>query len=157
MGWTRARAVWVVGAFGLVLGLPSAFSLDVLHNQDWVWGVGLMLSGLFFAFAVIKMGPARFRASQINHQHSNIRVGAWWDWVIRLLVPFEAIALMGWWMWQVRGPGAMNPLGVENIGTILFQWGIALGLLLAFNTQLAKIAPFETAEMDEGRMPPSIP
>jgi NSS family neurotransmitter:Na+ symporter len=157
MGWTRARAVWVVGAFGLVLGLPSAFSLDVLHNQDWVWGVALMLSGLFFAIAVIKMGPAKFRAEQINHQHSNIRVGAWWDWMIRILVPFEAIALMGWWMWQVRGPGSMNPLGIENIGTILMQWGIALGLLLAFNTQLAKIAPFETAEMDEGRMPPSIP
>jgi len=157
MGWTRARAVWVVGAFGLVLGLPSAFSIDVLHNQDWVWGVALMLSGLFFAFAVSRMGPSKFRAEQINHQHSNMRVGAWWDWVIRVLVPFEAIALMGWWMWQVRGPGAMNPFGIENIGTILMQWGIVLGLLLAFNTQLGKIAPVETAEMDEGRMPPSIP
>ena len=157
MGWTRARAVWVVGAFGLVLGLPSAFSLDILHNQDWVWGVALMLSGLFFAIAVIRMGPAKFRAEQINHQHSNIRIGAWWDWFIRILVPFEAIALMGWWMWQVRGPGSMNPFGIENIGTILFQWAVVIGLLLLFNKQLARIAPVEAAEMDAGRMPPSIP
>jgi NSS family neurotransmitter:Na+ symporter len=157
MGWTRARAVWVVGAFGLVLGLPSAFSLDVLHNQDWVWGVGLMLSGLFFAIAVIRIGPAKFREEQINHQYSNIRVGAWWDVCIRYLVPFEAIALMGWWMWQVRGEGALNPFGIENIGTILMQWSIVLALLLLFNTRLANIAPIETAEMDAGRMPPSIP
>ncbi len=157
MGWSRSRAVWVVGAFGLVLGLPSAFSLDILHNQDWVWGVALMLSGLFFAVAVIRMGPSTFRAEQINHAYSNIRVGAWWDWFIRILVPAEAIILMGWWMWQVRGPGALNPFGIENIGTILFQWGIVLVLLLLFNKQLAKVAPIETAEMDAGRMPPSIP
>jgi NSS family neurotransmitter:Na+ symporter len=157
MGWTRSRAVWVVGAFGLVLGLPSAFSLDVLHNQDWVWGVALMLSGLFFSFAVIRMGPAKFRAEQINHGYSNIHIGAWWDWMIKFLVPAEAIILMGWWMWQVRGEGALNPFGIENIGTIIFQWGIALALLLFFNKRLAKVAPIETAEMDAGRMPPSIP
>ncbi len=157
MGWTRARAVWVVGAFGLVLGLPSAFSLDFLHNQDWVWGVALMASGLLFAIAIIRMGPTKFREAQINHQYSNIRVGAWWDWFIRFLVPFEAIALMAWWMWQVRGPGAMNPFGIENIGTIVLQWTVVIGLLLLFNKQLGNINPSETAEMDAGRMPPSIP
>ncbi len=157
MGWTRARAVWVVGAFGLVLGLPSAFSLDVLHNQDWVWGVALMLSGLFFAIAVIRMGPAKFRAEQINHEYSNIRIGAWWDVMIRFIVPAEAIALMGWWLWQVSGPGAMDPFGIENIGTIILQWGVVLALLLLFNKQLAKINPRETSQMDAGMLPPSIP
>ncbi len=157
LGWTRNRAVWVVGAFGLLLGLPSAFSLDFLHNQDWVWGVALMLSGLFFAIAVIRMGPSKFRNEQINHQYSNIRVGAWWDVAIRYLVPAEAIILMGWWLWQVRGGDALNPFGIENIGTIILQWGIVLALLLLFNKQLAKVAPIETAEMDAGRMPPSIP
>lgn len=157
MGWTRQRAVWVVGTFGLVLGLPSAFSIDVLHNQDWVWGVGLMASGLFFAIAVNRIGPARFRESQLNHEHSNIRIGTWWDVVIRYLVPIEAVALMGWWMWQVRGPGALDPFGIENIGTILFQWAIAFTLLLVLNNRLARIAPRETAAMDAGMMPPSIP
>ncbi len=157
MGWTRARAVWVVGSFGLLLGLPSAFSLDVLHNQDWVWGVGLMLSGLFFAIAINKIGPAKFRAEQINHQYSDIRVGAWWDWCIRVVVPAEAMILMGWWLWQVSGPGALDPFGIENIGTILLQWGIVIGLLLLFNNTLSKVAPSETAEASTGRLPPSIP
>jgi NSS family neurotransmitter:Na+ symporter len=157
MGWTRQRAVWVVGTFGLVLGLPSAFSIDILHNQDWVWGVGLMASGLFFAIAVNRIGAARFREEQLNHAHSNIRIGAWWDICLRFLVPLEAIVLMGWWMWQVRGPGALDPFGIENIGTILLQWGIAFTLLLLLNDRLGRIAPRETAAMDGGMMPPSIP
>ena len=139
MGFERSRAVWLVGAFGLFLGLPSAFSLDFLHNQDWVWGVALMASGLFFAIAVIRMGPRRFREEQLNHAHSNIRIGAWWDVVIKYLVPIEAISLMVWWMWQVRGKGALDPFGIENIGTILLQWGVVIGLLLLFNSRLAKV------------------
>jgi neurotransmitter:Na+ symporter, NSS family len=157
MGWTRDRAVWVVGTFGLVLGLPSAFSIDVLHNQDWVWGVGLMASGLLFAIAIIRIGPAKFRAEQLNHPHSNVRIGAWWDVFIRIIVPVEAVALMAWWLWQVSGPGALDPFGIENIGTILLQWGIALAVLLLLNKKLGHVAPVETAEMDAGRMPPSIP
>lgn len=157
LGWTRQRAVWVVGTFGLVLGLPSAFSIDILHNQDWVWGVGLMLSGLFFAIAVIRMGPSKFREEQLNHEYSNIRIGAWWDVCIRYIVPIEAVVLMGWWMWQVRGPEALDPFGIENIGTILMQWGIAFALLFILNKRLGRIAPRESAEMDGGMMPPSIP
>ncbi|MCU0636282.1 MAG: hypothetical protein MUE41_15550, partial [Gemmatimonadaceae bacterium] len=137
--------------------LPSAFSIDILHNQDWVWGVGLMMSGLFFALAVWRIGATRFRAEQLNHEHSNIRIGAWWDVLIKYIVPFEAIALMGWWMWQVRGPGALDPFGIENIGTILAQWGLALALLLLFNRQLARVQPPSEADMDALRMPPSIP
>jgi NSS family neurotransmitter:Na+ symporter len=153
MGWARSRAVWFVGVFGLVIGLPSAFSIDILHNQDWVWGVGLMLSGLFFAVAVIRMGPTKFREEQLNHAASNIRIGAWWDWFMRVLVPFEAIALMAWWMWQVRGPEALDPLGIENIGTILVQWTLVIALLLVFNNKLATLAP----SGEQGTMPPSIP
>ncbi|MEO7510600.1 MAG: sodium-dependent transporter, partial [Gemmatimonadaceae bacterium] len=157
LGWTRSRAVWVVGIFGLVMGAPSAYSIDILHNQDWVWGVGLMASGLFFSIAIRRYGASKFREEQLNHGHSNIRIGAWWDVVICVIVPLQAVLLMGWWMWQVRGPGSMNPFGIENIGTIALQWSIAFALLFLLNRRLGDIRPVETAEMDAGRMPPSIP
>jgi hypothetical protein len=48
-GLPRSRAIAIVGAAGFLLGIPSALSQDVFLNQDWVWGVGLMVSGLFFA------------------------------------------------------------------------------------------------------------
>ena len=157
MGMTRRRAVVIVGTVGALAGLPSAISIDFLHNQDWVWGVALMVSGLFFALGVIGYGAARFRETQLNHEHSDVRIGRWWDFVIMVLVPFQAVALIAWWIYQVRGPGWLDPFGVENLGTIILQWGIAIVVLLLLNRRLARIRPVETAAMDEGRMPASVP
>ncbi|MGH7606148.1 MAG: sodium-dependent transporter, partial [Gemmatimonadales bacterium] len=112
-GLERRRAVQTVGVAGFVLGLPSALSLHVLHNQDWVWGVALMVSGLFFAIAVITAGVRRFREQQLNHPDSDIRVGRWWDVVVGVVVPLEALALLGWWLYHARGwdpAGWLDPL-----------------------------------------------
>lgn len=160
-GLTRARAIRWVAAAGFLLGLPSALSLDMLHNQDWVWGVGLMMSGLFFAIGVIVHGVRRFREEQINHEHSDIRVGRWWEVVIGVLVPLQAVVLIGWWIYQVRGPGWLNPFGIENFGTILFQWGIVLVVLILANRWLlprsdrAALAADHDAE--RASMPAAIP
>src|SRR5690606_193230 len=116
----------MVGVGGFALGLPSALSLRVLHNQDWVWSVGLMVSGLFFAIAVIVYGVRRFRVEQIIHEHSDIHVGRWWEIVISVLVPLPGVVLIFWWIYQVRGEGWLNPFGIENLGTIRFQWGVVL-------------------------------
>lgn len=156
-GMQRARAVMIVGLSGALVGLPSALSIDFLHNQDWVWGVGLMASGLFFALGVIGYGARKFRETQLNHEHSDVRIGRWWDFVITVLVPFQAVALIVWWMYQVRGPGWLDPFGIENLGTIILQWGLAIVVLLALNRRLSRIKPKETATMDAGRMPASVP
>jgi NSS family neurotransmitter:Na+ symporter len=139
-GVERRRAVRLVGIGGFALGLPSALSLRVLHNQDWVWGVALMVSGLFFAVAVIAYGVRRFREEQLNHADSNIRVGRWWDIVIGTVVPLEAVLLLGWWLYQARGwdpAGWLDPLGVENVGTVVLQWGVVLAGLALANRWLA--------------------
>ena len=54
---------------------------------------------------MITHGVWRFREAQLNHEHSNIRIGRWWDVAIGALVPLQALVLIGWWMYQVRGPG----------------------------------------------------
>jgi NSS family neurotransmitter:Na+ symporter len=156
-GLARERAIRVVAIIGFVLGLPSAISIQVLHNQDWVWGVGLMVSGLFFAIGVLAHGVRRFREGQLNHEHSDIRVGRWWDIVLGVLVPLQALVLIGWWMYQVRGPGWLNPFGIENVGTILFQWGVVLVALLAANRWLARVRPAPEPEGAEPRMPAAVP
>ena len=128
-GVDRPRAIKIVGVVGFVLGLPSAISLRVLHNQDWVWGVALMMSGLFFAVAVITHGVTRFRQAQLNHEHSDIRVGRWWDVVIATLVPLQALILLVWWLWQARGwnpTGWLGPFGEDSVGTILIGTGKGL-------------------------------
>lgn len=158
-GVERRRAVQTVGVVGFVLGLPSALSLQVLHNQDWVWGVALMVSGLFFAIAVITTGVRRFREQQLNHADSDIRVGRWWDVVVGVVVPLEALVLLGWWLYQARGwdpAGWLDPLGAETVGTILLQWGVVLAGLILANRWLARRTTFEPPG-PEDRVPAAVP
>jgi NSS family neurotransmitter:Na+ symporter len=158
-GVERARAVRIVGIAGFVLGLPSAISLQVLHNQDWVWGVALMVSGLFFAIAVIASGVRRFREEQLNHEDSDIRVGRWWDLVIGVLVPVQALVLLFWWLYQSRSwdpTGWLKPFAIENVGTILFQWGVVLAVLLLANRWIAaRTQPAQPGPDD--RIPAAVP
>lgn len=133
-GMSRRAAIAMVGTFGFGLGIPSALSMTVFDNQDWVWGVGLMVSGLFFAFAAIRYGVTRFREELINTAHSDIRIGAWWDWAIRLVV-VQAVVLIGWWLIQFGTDDLWGPYGLLNT---FAQWGIALGLFLALNRWLVR-------------------
>ena len=140
-GLTRRRAILIVGTSGFLLGLPSALWIGVFRNQDWVWGVGLMLSGLFFAIMVLRYGAARFRARFVNSEGSDLRVGRWWDRAI-VLVALEAVVLMGWWLWQavdLGDPGAtFTPFSEFNVGTVLFQSALVLAAFLAANRWLAR-------------------
>jgi neurotransmitter:Na+ symporter, NSS family len=133
-GVSRGRAVAIVGAAGFLLGVPSALSREVFLNQDWVWGVGLMLSGLFFAIAALRYGVTKFRTNFINGPDSDIHIGAWFDWVIRLVV-VQAFVLIAWWLYQVRGEAFFAP---EGIGLLAIQWGVALALFIALNGWLVR-------------------
>ncbi len=154
-GMTRARAVTFVGVFGFLLGVPSALNQNVFLNQDWVWGVGLMVSGLFFAFAVLKYGVTRFRTELVNTEHSDIRVGAWWDWIIRLVV-VEAVVLVVWWIGQMHGEKMFSTYG---IGTTLLEYAVVLVFFLLANRWMVRKTHPELARADspEGHMPASIP
>ena len=155
MGVNRKLGLAVVGGLGFALGVPSALHADIFNNQDFVWGVGLMLSGLFFALAALKYGVRRFRENLINGPHSDIRIGRWWDFAVRLVVA-EAITLIVWWFWQVRGD---DPWSQYGIGLMSAQWVATLGLLLALNRWMARRIEVqgERAEPPAGSMPASIP
>jgi len=139
LGVARSRAIAIVGTAGLLFGIPSALKLGIFQNQDWVWGVGLMLSGFFFAFAVLRYGVTKWRETFINHEGSDIRIGPWWDWAMRL-VAVEAVVLAVWGLWGARGEdfsSTWRPFSSYNVGSVLLQFGIALVVLVALNRWLA--------------------
>jgi neurotransmitter:Na+ symporter, NSS family len=128
-GMQRPKAIRIVGIAGFLLGVPSAISIKVLHNQDWVWSVALMLSGLFFAIAVMRNGVQKFRDEQLNHADSDIRVGRWFDVVVVAIVPVSAVGLAAWWLiqsYRAASEDWLNPFRVENVGTVLFQFAVVL-------------------------------
>jgi NSS family neurotransmitter:Na+ symporter len=137
LGIARRRAVPLVGVVGFLLGVPSAWKLGVFQNQDWVWGLGLMVSGLLVATTVMRFGPRRFREELINTPEERAPVGRWFDVVITYVVPFEFAALMAWWFYQSAAnydrENWWNPFHTYSVGTTLVQWGGLILLLLLVN------------------------
>ena len=126
-------------AAGLLMGIPSALKLEIFQNQDWVWGVALMLSGFFFAFAVLRYGVTRFRETFVNQEGSDIRIGAWWDWAIRL-VAFEAVFLTIWFLWSARTDDFRETwtlFSPYNVGSVVIQFAVVIVVLLLLNRRLA--------------------
>jgi len=134
-GLKRKRAVGIIVLIGLIVGMPSALNLNVLANQDWVWGVGLILSGAFIAFAAKQYGIDKFRTEIINGFGSDIKIGKWYNYIIGILIPIQVVVLILWWLissvsWD---PEWWNPVHIENAGTAIFQWAIVLIFFITFN------------------------
>lgn len=143
-GLSRGRAIQIVAVAGFLFGVPSALSMEFFRNQDWVWSVGLMLSGLFFAVGVLRYGVNSFRMRLVNREGSDIVIGRWWC-AVMLFVALEAIVLMLWWLSQAVDldnlAATLTPFSSFNVGTVLVQGGVVIAVLLATNRLLAR--PFE--------------
>jgi NSS family neurotransmitter:Na+ symporter len=154
-GMVRNKAIAIVAVVGFALGVPSAINGDVFGNQDFVWGVALMVSGLFFAVAVLRYGVTRFRETLINTADSDIHIGAWWDWAIRFVV-LEALVLVVWWFINVRSEPLWGPFGIANMAV---QFAIAIAIFIALNDWMVRrTAPDADRTLPpEGETVPSIP
>lgn len=127
-GFVRNKAILLVAGFGFLIGLPSALSLEFLSNQDWVWGLGLLVSGVICVLAVASVGFREFRRSWIEEDGEGTRVGPWFDGVLAFLIPIQFVILLGWWFSQATG---WDPFETYSIGTCLLQWGVAFLVLWA--------------------------
>lgn len=147
-GFTRKRAVLTVGVLCLAMGLPSALSLAFFHNQDWVWGLGLMVNGLFLTFLVLKVGPRKFREEVISTPDSPVRLGRWFDYLVGILLPLQVTVMLGWWFYSAYSGDPENWLkifSVESLGTVFFQWAVALAAFLFLNKTLnARFKKYES-------------
>jgi NSS family neurotransmitter:Na+ symporter len=140
-GLSRRLSLGIVSGVGFGVGVPSALSMAFFQNQDWVWGVGLILSGLFFALAALLHGLEKLRRETINDSACDLSIGRWWSLCIGFLVPVEAVVLMVWWLYQARGwdpEGWLDPTVTFSAGTVLAQWAVVLIVLFALNRWLGR-------------------
>ena len=143
LGLTRRRAfILVIGIF-ILFGLPSAWSLNFFSNQDWVWGVGLIVSGLFILFAVAKYGAGQFKADLVDID-SEMKVPDWFfKTFIWVNIPL-ALFLIYWWLSQDYSAtwfdenGNWNVMGVYSNASTITQWGAVILLGILLNSYLYK-------------------
>jgi NSS family neurotransmitter:Na+ symporter len=141
-GLSRRTAVGTVAGLGFAFGLPSALHVGFLANQDFVWGVGLIISGAFVAFAIIRYGPTAMRTTMLEGSAADWDPGRPWEWLIGWLVPLQAVVLLGWWLYQAAAVYApdtwYNPFEPYSVMTCLVQWGAALILFAALNRRMVR-------------------
>ena len=138
LGLPRRRAVPLIVVVAFIAGIPSAISLDFFANQDFVWGVGLLIGGLFAAVAMMKYGVERARAELAAD--SDFPVTWWWSGLIWIF-PVVFVVLFGWWIQQtitVFAPDDWyNPFEPFSLMTLVAQWVALAVVMLLLNNWLS--------------------
>ncbi len=138
-GMKRPLAILSVVLISYVFGIPSARNLNILSNQDFVWGLALILSGAFIAFILIRQGLSNLRKKEIQGNRDDWKLGAWWELVLKFFIPIAAIVLLGWWLsLSATGGQWFNPLSTYSLLTCLMQWTIILTIFVLINRWINK-------------------
>ncbi len=135
-GFSRQKALPMVGGITALLGLPSALSYRFFQNQDWVWGLGLIISGSFFAMGVIRFGADRFRREFVNVVKGDLKIGRWFSLAIKYIIPLEALILITWWLYRAIGWNPQSwydPFRSSSLGTCILQWVLVIVSLRMLN------------------------
>ncbi|MDA0684320.1 MAG: sodium-dependent transporter [Bacteroidetes bacterium] len=142
LGLTRRQAVLSVATVSFTMGIPSAVNLTFFGNQDFVWGVALMVSGAFIAFSIIRYGASAFRKEAVDCVEGDWRAGRLWEFLISKLVPVQAIVLLVWWFWlsitEYAPDTWWNPLDPYSVMTVTVQWAIVIAALLLANRWMVR-------------------
>lgn len=132
IGISRKKSIGIVVAAFIIFGFPSAYSLAFFSNQDWVWGIGLILSGFFILFAVARFGASSFKTLLVDID-SDFTVSRLYFSFCTHLNLFMAVGLIYWWMSQGYSSapwfdenGTWNVFDVYSNATIITQWAIIL-------------------------------
>ncbi|MCE4605979.1 MAG: sodium-dependent transporter [Desulfurococcales archaeon] len=137
-GWTRKKAVTIWIIIGFLASIPSAVSINFLNNQDWVWGLGLLISALFTFYVVSKKWK---EALDFTNSISDVKIGMIWSYLIRIVTPILVLVTIVWWIVQSISwyPKTWwSPTETYSVGTVLLQWFIVLAVLIALRPVIAR-------------------
>jgi len=139
-GWSRIKAALIVTIVAFLVGIlfttqGGLYWLDMVDRAASFYG--LLITGALACLVVgWAFGPGKLR-EHIN-ETSDIKVGAWWDWFIRLIVPAGLIFVMvvGGFMKDVANQYSGYEVGALGGSDIIW---ILLGVTLIFSILLSLI------------------
>ncbi|MEQ8243258.1 sodium-dependent transporter [Fulvivirga sp.] len=142
MGFTRKSAAMRTAVFCIIFGFPSAWSLNFFNNQDWVWGIGLIISGLLIIIVVLKYGISKFKKDFIDTD-SDLNVPLKYFSITLCFNVVLAVVLIYWWMSRgysenpwFDANGNWNVFDVYSNASVVTQWAVALIAGIAINKYL---------------------
>ncbi|GHV29858.1 sodium:calcium symporter [Synergistales bacterium] len=142
MGFSRAKGTLIITLFFLVVGSFSAVDNRIFENQDFVWGVGLLMVGLCYACAAMKYGVDKLWDEDVN-PCSDIHVK--WMWTALRTFPLLFIAVWGWWCYQSYTwyPDTWYKFWpitefVYTPAVMVVEWAIMFAVLIGLNNFMAK-------------------
>ncbi|GAA4837839.1 sodium-dependent transporter [Algivirga pacifica] len=145
LGISRRVSSLIAAAGCFIFGFPSAWSLDFFTNQDWVWGLGLIISGLFMVIVAHKEGLKSFKHKYIDKDSDIILPDWFYVATMWAILPLGGI-LIYWWMSQgysenpwFTEDGVWNVIDVYSNATVVTQWGFILGIAVLFNNMIYKL------------------
>lgn len=139
LGWDRRPAVVTVAAGAALAGIPSALWPAFLDNQDWVWGLALLVSGLFIAVLMRCHGTDMTDAIFPATAGLDRRL---WTFAMAWGIPLLFVVMLGWWVaagssWEPGVPWT-TLLARYTPGTVLAQWLAGFALVVAVSGPLAR-------------------
>lgn len=135
---------WIIVIIGFIaIGFPSAWSLDFFSNQDWVWGVGLIITGLFILIAVAFNKPGAFKKETIDTGSDMLFPTSVFKVAVfaNILIGFF---LIYWWLSQdysaqwFTKEGSWDLFGTYSNASTTTQWGIVMLTGIFLNKYLYK-------------------
>ena len=132
MGITRKKAAILVTGVTMVLAAPSAVFPWFFNNQDWTWGIALLISGMMLALLVIRTGPSQFVSRflpDLSPSSKYLVRGS-----ITVMVPAIFLTLVTWYLvtaaldtkthpWSLHNPYSITWTLLEWTGAGILSWG----------------------------------
>lgn len=138
----RPTLIIVIICF-IAFGFPSAWSLEFFSNQDWVWGVGLIVSGLFILIAVAINNPVKFKEENID-LGADMSISSTYFKLAIFGNIGVAVFLIYWWLSQdysstwFNEDGNWDLFGTYSNASTITQWAIVILFGVIFNNYLYK-------------------
>jgi NSS family neurotransmitter:Na+ symporter len=98
-GWSRDRSLVLLVALNFLASLPSMASSKILGWNDLVWGSTMQPVGSALTLVALGWFVSRGKALAEINQGSSIRIGSFWIFWIRWVIPAAIVTILvyGWW------------------------------------------------------------
>lgn len=140
LGFSRKKSIMFICSAIFLLGIPSASNTSFFSNQDFVWGIGLIISGIIISIGVIRYGANKLKSEEIENNSFDWKLDSRWKFIIKYIVPILGTVLVCWWLFLslsiYEKEYWYNPFYTYSLMTCIIQWFLVVVILKFYDKKL---------------------